>query len=263
MADNKSLLCVGIDPDLEILGINGDDPLANMDKLRDFCINIVDQTADYAGAFKPNNAFFEATGVHGCGVLEEICSYIKNKYPDIPIIMDAKRADIGNTNRGYAKFIFDYLGADAVTLHPYLGGEALQPFLDRQDKTSFILARTSNPGAGEFQDLIVDGKPLYQIVAENFVNKWNANGNIGLVTGATYPEEIKNIRASVGDEVVFLIPGIGAQGGDLEATLRAGLNSKNEGVLINSSRGIIFADDPKSAARDLFNQIETIRSQNG
>ena len=263
MADNKSLLCVGIDPDLDILGINGDDALANMAKLRDFCINIVDQTAAYAGAFKPNNAFFEAAGADGCRVLQEICSYIKNKYPDIPIIMDAKRADIGNTNRGYAKFIFDYLGADAVTLHPYLGGEALQPFLDRQDKTSFILARTSNPGAGEFQDLIVDGKPLYQIVAENFVNKWNSNGNIGLVTGATYPEEIKNIRASVGDEVVFLIPGIGAQGGDLEATLRAGLNSKNEGVLINSSRGIIFADDPKSAAQDLFNQIETIRSQNG
>lgn len=213
---------------------------------------IVDATFDLICAFKLNSAFFEAEG------LENTVKHIKDNYPDIPTILDAKRGDIGNTNEAYVKAIFDDLGVDAATVHPYLGKESLQPFLNRVDKGIFVLVKTSNPGAGEFQDLSVAGKPLYQVVAEHVVS-WNTNGNCGVVVGATYPEDIKKVRAAVGD-MPILIPGIGAQGGELEATIKAGQNSHGQGLIINSSRGIIFAPDPRKATKDLHLQIQEVLS---
>ncbi|PIU36676.1 orotidine-5'-phosphate decarboxylase [Candidatus Roizmanbacteria bacterium CG07_land_8_20_14_0_80_34_15] len=193
-------------------------------------------------------------GHEGINALKDTCDYLVEKYPEIPIIIDAKRADIGNTNKGYVQFVFTYLGADAITVHPYLGEEAIRPFLDCKDKGVIVLCRTSNSGAGEFQDLKVSGKSLYKIVAENVSNKWNINKNCMLVVGATYPAELKEVRKIVGD-MTLLVPGIGAQGGDLEATLSAGLNSKKQGLIINSSRGIIFAKNPRDEAMKLRNSI--------
>ena len=253
---NKSLVCVGLDSDMEkILRLA---PLAQDDSapLNQFSFNkeIVEATHDLVCSYKLNTAFYEAIGHEGIKALKDTCNYLKKKYPEIPIIIDAKRADIGNTNNGYVQFVFTYLGADAVTVHPYLGEEAIRPFLECKDKGIIILCRTSNPGAGEFQDLLIDGKPLYKIVAENVVNKWNANKNCMLVVGATYPDELKQVRKMVGD-MTLLVPGIGAQGGDLEATLKVGLNFKKQGLIINSSRGIIFAKNPRDEAIKLRNEI--------
>ncbi|OGE64570.1 orotidine 5'-phosphate decarboxylase [Candidatus Daviesbacteria bacterium RIFCSPLOWO2_02_FULL_36_7] len=220
----------------------------------DFLLNqkVINATFDLVCAYKPNSAFYEAAGITGLETLKKTIQYIKEKSSEIPIILDAKRGDIGNTNEAYVKAIFDNLGVDAVTVHPYLGKEALQPFLDRTDKGIIVLVRTSNPGAGEFQDLEVDGKPLYQVVAEH-VKTWG--NNLGVVVGATYPEELKIIRGIIGD-MPILVPGIGAQGGNLEETLKNGLNSKKQGLIINSSRGIIFAPDPREATLKLINQLK-------
>ncbi|PIP32496.1 orotidine-5'-phosphate decarboxylase, partial [Candidatus Gottesmanbacteria bacterium CG23_combo_of_CG06-09_8_20_14_all_37_19] len=188
----------------------------------------------------PNSAFYEAQGEEGIRQLKQTVYFVKENYPKIPVILDAKRADIGNTNEGYVKFAFDHLGADAITLHPYLGKDALKPFLERRDKGLFILCRTSNSGAGEFQDLEIDGKPLYQVIAAKVAKDWNYNGNCGLVVGATYPKELDIVRHIVGN-IPILIPGIGAQGGDLEKTVQAGVDKTGLNALINSSRGIIFA----------------------
>lgn len=219
----------------------------------EFDRNIIDQTADLVCAFKPNLAFYEAEGVNGLEALRRTISYIHQKHPDIPVILDAKRGDVENTNEAYAKAIFDELQADAVTIHPYLGKTSLEPFLKRTDKGIFVLTRTSNPGAGEFQDLMIEGKPLYQVVAQH-VKDWNANGNCAVVVGATYPEELKKVRGIVGD-MPILVPGIGAQGGDLEETIKNGLNSKKQGLIISSSRGIIFAPDPRKATLKLHQDI--------
>ncbi|RTK95413.1 orotidine-5'-phosphate decarboxylase [Candidatus Saccharibacteria bacterium] len=242
---NNSLLCVGLDPDSPKLPKSVAD---QTDAYFQFCKAIVDATADLACAFKPNSAFFEGQGADGVAHLKQLCDYIKQAHPDIPIILDSKRADIGNTNNGYVAQSFDYLGADAVTVHPYLGQEALEPFLSQAEKGIIILCRTSNPGAGEFQDLLVDGKPVYQHVAERVATTWNTNKNCLLVVGATYPDEIAEVRNIVGPDMFLLIPGIGAQGGDLEKTVKAG----GENVLINSSRAILYAssgDDYADAAR--------------
>lgn len=225
---NNSLLCIGLDQ-------------ADYD----FNKKIIDQTADLVCAYKPNSAFYEAQGISGIESLKKTCDYINSLA--IPIILDAKRADIDSTNQGYIKFAFDYLGADSLTLHPYLGRQALQPFLDLADKFFFILCRTSNPGAGEFQDY----HQLFEKVAENVSKNWNSNNNCGLVTGATYPEELKKIRKIVGS-MPLLIPGIGAQGADLEKTVKAALDGD---FLINSSRGIIFSDNPRQAAKKLKEEI--------
>lgn len=218
--------------------------------------NIVGQTFDLVCAYKPNSAFYEANGAVGLQALKETISYIQKNHPDIPTILDAKRGDIESTNEAYVKAIFDNLGVDAVTVSPYLGRESLKPFLERTDKGILVLVKTSNPGAGEFQDLLVAGKPLHQVVAEH-VKSWNINGNCGVVVGATYPEELKKIREIVGD-MPILVPGIGAQGGDLEATIKNGLNSQKQGLIISSSRGIIFAPDPRKATQDLHSQIQEI-----
>lgn len=253
---NNSLLCVGLDSDIDkmpkhILKI--DHPQTTFNKA------IIDATAEFVCAFKPNTAFYESRGLPGIEALKLTCDYIRKAYPEIPLIVDAKRGDIGNTNDAYMKYIFDYLRADAVTLQPYLGVETLKPFLDRKEKAVFILCRTSNPGAGELQDLEVDGKPLYQIVAENVAKKWNGNGNCALVVGATYPTELEIVRRIVGD-MPLLIPGIGAQGGDVEKTVKAGVDSEGRNAIINSSRSIIFASSGQDFAQKARQEAETVKN---
>ena len=213
---------------------------------------IIDATANLVCAYKPNSAFYERYGEAGIRALSRTISYSQKNFPHIPIILDAKRADIGSTNTGYVLSAFDQLGVDAITVHPYLGKEALAPFLERKDKGIIVLAKTSNLGSGEFQDLLVgeDQEPLYQVVARNVAQNWNSNGNCGLVVGATYPAELRRVREIVGD-IPLLIPGIGAQGGDVAATVAAGRDSRGWGMIINSSRGIIYAsrgDDFAQAA---------------
>jgi orotidine 5'-phosphate decarboxylase subfamily 2 len=215
---------------------------------------IIEETHKYVAAYKPNSAFYEARGDRGMRELKMTMEYLYKNHPDIFTILDAKRADIGNTNNGYVSAIFDWLNFDAVTIHPYLGREAVEPFLDRKDKGCIILCRTSNPGAGEFQDLKIKEKPIWQIVAEKVSKDWNKNKNCMLVVGATYPKEMKKIRSLVG-EMTFLVPGVGAQGGDLKSVLKVGLNRKGLGLIINSSRGIIFASNPQAEAQKLCNEI--------
>ena len=245
---NNSLVCVGLDSDIEKI------PPALQNKqypLFEFNKAIIDSTADLVCSYKPNSAFYEALGESGISQLKMTMEYLQKKYPEVCTILDAKRADIGSTNKGYVRFIFDWLGADSVTLHPYLGQEALQPFLDYKDKGCIILCRTSNPGAGEFQDLKFDGKPLWQIVAKKVYENWNKNKNCMLVVGATYPTEMHVIR-SFATEMTFLVPGIGAQGGAVSEAVLAGRNSEGRGLIISSSRAIIFAsgnDDFADAAR--------------
>lgn len=247
----RSLLCIGLDSIIERLP----ERFAQSETPQyDFNRWIIDQTHPYVSAYKPNTAFYEARGTQGWRELELTMAYLRDNHPDIFTICDAKRADIGSTNEGYVQAIFDHMGFDAVTLQPYLGKEALQPFLNRRDKGSIILCRTSNPGSGELQSLKVDGKPLWQIVAEQVYSDWNTHNNCMLVVGATYPEELRQVRALVGD-MTLLIPGIGVQGGNVELTVRHGANRYGMGMMINSSRGIIFADDPAQAARELRDGI--------
>jgi orotidine-5'-phosphate decarboxylase len=213
---------------------------------------IVAATSGLAAAYKPNSAFYEALGEDGFGALAETVAAIRDVAPRAAVILDAKRADIGSTNAGYAAAAFDRLGADAVTVHPYLGGEALTPFLEREDKLIFVLARTSNPGAGEFQDLVAAGLPLYRHVARAVAGDWNGAGNCGLVVGATYPEELRAVRADVPTEMPILIPGAGAQGGDVAAVVGANRDAGSNAYLINASRSIIYAssgEDFADAAR--------------
>jgi orotidine-5'-phosphate decarboxylase len=247
----NSLLCVGLDADMTKIP----ERFKKME-FPQFEFNkwIIEETHEYASAYKPNSAFYEARGDQGIRELKMTSDYLAGKYPDIVRILDAKRGDIGNTNNGYVEFIFDWLNFDAVTIYPYLGFEAVQPFLDRKDKAIIILCRTSNPGAKDFQDLEVNGKPLWQIVAEKVSGEWNKNNNCMLVVGATYPEEMKKIREIIG-EMTLLVPGIGAQGGSVKNVMVAGANNEGRGLIINSSRGIIFAESPKEEAKKLYNEM--------
>lgn len=251
----NSLLCVGLDADFEKLP-------TKFKKLKnpqyEFNKWIIDQTHEYVAAYKPNIAFYEARGDKGIKELKLTMEYLKKKYKDIFTICDSKRADIGNTNNGYVESLFDWFNFDAITLHPYLGGEAIEPFLKRKDKGCIILCRTSNPGAGELQDLLINKKPLWQVVAEKVKKYWNKNNNCMLVVGATYPAEMKKIRKITGS-MTFLVPGIGAQGGSVKDTVKAGLNKEKRGIIINSARGIIFASDPKEEARRLKDEINLYR----
>ena len=249
---NKSLLCVGLDP---VKPRISEKFQKKQEGLFLFNKYIIDQTYDLVCSYKPNIAFYEAEGADGINQLKITIEYIKNNYPLIPIILDAKRGDIGHTNEAYCQYVFDYLNADAVTLHPYLGEEALAPFLKRKDKGCIILCRTSNPGGGEFQDLIVNKQPLYKIVAKNVISSWNKNNNCLLVVGATYPQELKEVRKIVG-EMFILVPGIGAQGGNLETVLKNGLTKEKTGLIISQSRSIIYAPNPREAAKK---QVKVIR----
>jgi orotidine-5'-phosphate decarboxylase len=233
---NNSLVCVGLDSDEAKLSSS----IVGNDKQFQFNKAIIDATHDMVCAYKPNTAFYEGNGSEGVAALKKTCDYLKETYPEIPIIVDAKRGDIGNTNDGYMKYVFGYLGADAVTLHPYMGKESLKPFLEMKEKGIMILCRTSNPGAGEFQDLVINGKSLYQIVAERLAKDWNYNGNCCAIVGATFPAELEIVRRIVGN-MPILIPGVGAQGGDVEKTVKAGTDSKGKNAIINAGRSIIFA----------------------
>lgn len=239
-------LCVGLDSEYEKLPRS-----AKRGSVRESIVSfnraLIDATKDIVCAFKPNPAFYEAHGDEGVAALRETIAHIRNCAPEVPVVLDAKRADIGNTNEGYAAAAFDHLRADAITVHPYLGAEALEPFLVRGEKGIFVLCRTSNNGASEFQDLDVRGRPLYQAVASAVAEKWNKSGNCGVVVGATYPEELYEVRSMVGD-LPILIPGIGAQGGDLEKTVHAGKDSRDGGMLICASRAVIFASDGEDFA---------------
>ncbi|HBF38918.1 MAG TPA: orotidine-5'-phosphate decarboxylase [Firmicutes bacterium] len=201
---------------------------------------IIEATAEYCCVFKPNSAFYEGYGLEGLKALMETNRYIREHYPEIPIILDAKRADIGNTNSGYVKAAFDIYLAHAITVHPYLGQEALKPFLENKEWGVLVLCHTSNPGAGEFQELKSGGQEIYKIVASQVSQVWNENQNCGLVVGATYPAQLAEVRR-IAPDLPLLIPGIGAQGGDLAQTVNLGLNSRGNGIIINSSRNIIYA----------------------
>ena len=236
---NQSLLCVGLDPDLEKLPsvVAG-----KQQPIFEFNRQIIDHTAAYCCCFKPQIAYYAAVGAET--QLEKTIRYIQDNYPSHLIILDAKRGDIGATAVMYAKEAFARYKADAVTVNPYMGGDTLQPFLDYKDKGVVVLCRTSNAGSAEFQAMTYAGTSLAHQVAKSSL-KWNVNENIMLVVGATYPEEIGEIRQIVGD-IPMLVPGVGAQGGGLKAVLKNGLRKDGLGLLINSSRGIIYA----SAADD-------------
>jgi orotidine-5'-phosphate decarboxylase len=238
VSKNNSLLCVGLDSNPAKLPIH----LANQpESIFAFNKAIIDATADLVCAFKPNSAFYEGAGADGIAQLQKTCRYIIEKYPEVPIILDAKRADIGSTNEGYVQFAFEYLSVDAITLQPYLGREAVEPFLARSDKGIIVLCHTSNPGAGEIQELTIGEEKIYQLVARKVQGEWNERGNCLLVAGASFPEELADIRSIVGDDMWLLVPGIGVQGGDVGATVKAGLNNRGDGIIINSSRDVIFA----------------------
>lgn len=252
---NNSLLCVGLDSNIEKIPqqfLKTKTPQFNFNKW------IIKQTHPYVAAYKPNLAFYEARGEQGWRELRLTMQYLQEQHPDIFTIADAKRADIGSTNHGYVEAIFDQLQFDAITLHPYLGQEALQPFLERKDKISIILCKTSNPGSGEFQDLKIKQQTLWEYMAREVSQKWNTHQNCMLVVGATYPKQLAKVRQIVG-EMTLLIPGIGAQGGDLRAVMQVGLNSNKNGLIINSSRGIIFAENPGQAAQKLKIEINQWR----
>jgi orotidine-5'-phosphate decarboxylase len=252
----NSLLCVGLDANIDQIPARFK---SSATPQFDFNRWIIDQTHEYACAYKPNMAFYEARGSRGWDELALTAGYLHHNLPDAFTICDAKRGDIGNTNEGYVRAIFDEFHFDAITLHPYLGAESLAPFLNRTDKTSIILCRTSNPNSGELQDLLMDGKPLWHIIAERVRDSWNANQNCMLVVGATYPEEMRQVRATVGDAIPFLVPGIGAQGGDVAATVQAGQDSNGGGLVISASRGIIFAESPSQAAKSFRDEINQYR----
>ena len=244
---NKSLLCIGIDPDTKLM--------PRIDIL-EFNKSIIDATCDLVCAYKPNLAFYEVLGTEGLTILEKTIKYIPS---EIPIIGDAKRGDIGNTARAYAKTLFSLLNFDAATVNPYLGFDSIEPFINYQDKGIFILCRTSNKGALDFQNLCVEGLPLYEVVAQK-AKEWNVYGNIGLVVGATYPEELKRIR-SICPDMPLLIPGIGAQGGDLASAVGYGADAKGEKAIINVSRQILYASKEKGFAEAARNTAEKIRKQ--
>lgn len=236
-SESDSQLCVGLDPDPARLPAHlGSGPEA----LVNFCRSIVDATADLVCAFKPQIAYFAALGAEK--QLEEICTYITSLQSRPVLILDAKRGDIGPTAERYAVEAFERYGADAVTVNPYLGTDSLEPFFAHANKGVIVLCRTSNPRSGDLQSLKINGQDLYEHVAQMAVDEWRHHGDVALVVGATYPDELTRVRAIVGD-MPLLIPGIGAQGGDLAATVRAGVDSKGYGMIINSSRAVLYASD--------------------
>jgi orotidine-5'-phosphate decarboxylase len=239
----NSLVCVGLDPEpAKFPAQFADDP----DAVFNFCRAIVDATAQSVCCFKPQIAHFAARGAEDA--LQRVIAHIHSAHPGIPVILDAKRGDIGSTAQHYAAEAFDRYDADAVTANPYLGRDSLQPFLDRADKGVVILCRTSNPGAGDLQDLVVaDGRPLYQHVAEKIAREWNANGNCALVVGATWPAQLREVRAIVGD-IPFLVPGVGAQGGDVEAVVTNAKTADGTGLVVSSSRAILYASNGEDFA---------------
>ncbi len=241
---NNSWLCVGLDPDNTV------------DNIFDFNQGIISATLDLVCCFKVNTAFYEARGPLGIEALIRTIEYVK-QYVRVPVIVDAKRADVAHASKAYAKYLYELIGADAVTVSPYMGFDALEPFLERRSKGVFVLCKTSNPGAEDIQDLSCR-ETLYRIVAKKAL-KWNVHGNIGFVVGATHPNELKSIREIVGDDVPLLIPGVGSQGGDLKAAVLSGANSQGNMGIIAVSRDVIFAPSARKAAATLRNEINEHR----
>jgi len=247
ISNRHSLVCVGLDPR----------PSRRPERFAataEFIKWVIDETADSACAYKPNLAFYQSQGMAGLEALREIREYIPG---DIPVILDAKYGDIGSTAEAYAQAAYEWLDVDAVTLSPYLGGDSVTSFA-QEGRGIFVLCKTSNPSAPQLQDLEVDGTPLYLSVAQKALG-WSGDSPVGLVVGATFPEDMAAIRR-VAPEAWFLVPGIGAQGGDLEAVLRSGPRADGLGLIINSSRGIVYAKHPGEAARELVDRINAIRS---
>ncbi|MBI3341851.1 orotidine-5'-phosphate decarboxylase [Candidatus Curtissbacteria bacterium] len=245
---NNSLVCVGLDPESEKLpgGISQ----------FEFNKQVIDATHDLVCAYKPNSAFYEAAGIEGLQSLRDTIAYLKKEHPEVPIVLDAKRGDIGNTAKMYATAAFDVYGADAVTVYPHLGRDSLEPFFSYQDKLVIVLFKTSNPDSGTFQNLKVDGVNYYLKVAQE-IKSWGI-GNLGVFVGATYPEEMKSLRDLFPDEI-FLSAGIGAQGAEIEQIVKAGIDKNGEGIMFNASRSIIFDKDPRTAAQKLRDEINKYR----
>ena len=239
------MLCVGLDPDPARLpsSIAGAPNATEV-----FCKAIIDATADLVCAFKPQIAYFASQGAETA--LENICLYIREKYPDVTLILDAKRGDIGSTAEHYAQEAFDRYGAHAVTVSPYLGTDSVEPFFEHGGGV-IVLCRTSNPGGDDFQSLVADGKPVYAHVAERVANEWSKLGDCGLVVGATYPTELAEVRA-IAPNLPLLVPGVGAQGGDAATVVEHGANAAHRGLVVNSSRAVLYASsgaDFAAAAR--------------
>ena len=253
---SRSLVCVGLDPDrarLPARFAGVDEPIFAFNR------EVIDATHDLVCAYKPQIAFYSAVGAER--ELEKTIEYIRRRAPNAIVILDAKRGDVGNTAAAYALEAFERYGADAVTVNAYTGGDGLRPFIADPARGAIVLCRTSNPGARDLQDLRVDGRPLYQHVAERAARDWNEHRNVCLVVGATYPEEMAVLRRAH-PEVPFLVPGIGSQGGDLGAAVAAGLDARKQGLFINSSRAVVFAGDSaaiRGAALDLRDQINALR----
>ena len=257
---NRSLVCVGLDPELPKLPecVRG-----RQRPLFEFNRAIVDATADWVCAYKPQAAYY--AGQNADEELKLTIDYIRERAPEIPVILDVKRGDIGSTASMYAKEAFERYNADAVTVNPYMGFDTLKPFLDHADRGVIILCRTSNPNSGDLQNLVCDGKMVYEHVAELARDKWNYNGNVALVIGATYPEELRHVR-ELCPEMTFLVPGVGAQGGDVQKVVEFGCDRTGHGIVINSSRGIIYAGKGEdfaaragNAARELRDLINSFR----
>ncbi len=247
---NRSLLCIGLDPDLKLMPHVG---IAHFNRA------IIESTADLVCAYKPNLAFYEALGLEGMRALDETIRAIP---PDILVIGDAKRGDIGNTSNAYAQALFDVWGFDAVTVSPYMGLDSLEPFLKREDRGVFILCRTSNPGSADFQALMCstrvgESRPLYEHVALK-AKEWNRAGNVGLVVGATNLGDLRRVRELCPD-MVILVPGVGAQGGDLETAVRYGVDSAGERAVVVSARQVLYASNGKDFAIAARRVAETLR----
>jgi orotidine-5'-phosphate decarboxylase len=252
--NNRSLLCVGLDPDPKF-----------MPKLTIFEFNreIIDATSDLVCAYKPNLAFYEALGIDGLKALEKTLAHIPK---GIPVIGDAKRGDIASSSEAYARALFETFGFDAATVNPYLGHDSISPFIAYADKGVFILCKTSNAGSADFQEILCvestsgsNHRPLFEIVALK-ASEWNTQGNIGLVVGATYPEQLKRVR-ELCPEFPLLIPGIGAQGGDLASVVRYGVDANGEKTIINCSRQILYASKSEDFARAARREAVKLRDQ--
>ena len=250
---NDSLVCVGLDPEPAKFPVHLRD---RPDAIFEFCRAIVDATADLVCCFKPQIAHFAAHRAEGA--LERLVMHMHDAHPHVPVILDAKRGDIGSTAQFYAAEAFDRYRADAVTANPYLGRDSVEPFLARKDKGVVILCRTSNAGARDLQDLDVGGIKLYQHVARTVARDWNGNGNCLLVVGATYPAELADVRAIVGD-MPLLVPGVGAQGGDAGAVVHNGCTADRKGLVISSSRAILYAGDANDFADRARDAADALR----
>ena len=259
---NDSLVCVGLDPEIERFPAQFAEqpsPIFQFNKA------IIDATADLVCAYKPQFAHYAAYEAED--QLERTIDYIHRSYPGIPVILDSKRGDVGNTAERYAIEAFERYHADAVTVSPYLGGDSMEPFLKYEDKGVIILCRTSNPGAGDLQDLEIGGRRLFHVVADLAARRWNTRGNCMLVVGATYPRELAEVREIVGN-MPFLVPGVGAQGGDVAQAVQSGQTAAGAGLVVSSSRGILYASSGEnfaSAAREatvkLRDQINASRAR--